>query len=384
MDEITALADLVERLYSAQAVSLHPLNSESGKRIFRVGHASGQRWVLRTYSSLENRNDIFDLVTMLLFLESQGYPAERIVRTVNNEVVATADDYWVLMTTFIEGRTADYSLPTLHLMGSMLGQLHALNPPQESTFGVLRNTGVPTLPYTTPAPMERLTCKDVQPGLAIPVAEMLPARELAYAMGRLTSVANQVPKSLQARYDMLVAAVQNIDRCEDLPSVIIHNDYHPGNIIQTQEGQLIPIDWEGAGLGPAVIDVGFLLSSCISESPWTPQLPPDDRRIIAIVDGYCQHHRLSSKELDLLADAIRFRALVYGAVSFADEISEGRSGEMPQWWMARYNAAEEIADRALSVLSSGSRKDIAPAAPEKKVYTPNPKASRANMLKNKE
>jgi len=317
MDEVAVLSGLVEGLYALQAISLHPLNSESGKQISRVEQADGQRWVLRAYSSLENRNDIFDLATMLLFLETQGYPAERIVRTMNNEVVATADGYWVLMTTFIEGRTVDYSLPTLRLMGSMLGRLHALNPQIASATG-----------------------------LSIPTAEMLPARELAYAMGRLTSVANLVPKSLLAGYDMLVAAVQSIDRCDDLPTVIIHNDYHPGNIIQTREGQLIPIDWEGAGLGPAVIDMGFLLASCVSESPWTPQLPPDDRRVIAIVDGYCQHHRLSSKELDRLADAIRFRALVYGAASFADEISQGRSEETPQWWMARYNAAEEIADRA--------------------------------------
>jgi Ser/Thr protein kinase RdoA (MazF antagonist) len=317
MDEIAVLTGLVESLYGTQAVSLHPLNSESGKQIYLVEQASGQYWVLRAYSSLENRNDIFDLATLLTFLESQGYPAERIIKMVDNEVVGFADGWRVLMTTYIEGRTADYSLQTLGLMGAMLGRLHALNPQVANAIG-----------------------------LSIPMAEMLPARELAYALDRLTNVANQVPISLQARYHMLVAAVQSIDRCENLPSMIIHNDYHPGNIIQMQDRQLIPIDWEGAGLGPAVIDVGFLLASCISESPWTPPLPPDDQRVIAIVDGYCQHHLLSSAELDRLADAIRFRALVYGAVRFADEISVGRSEKTSQWWMARYNAAEVIADRA--------------------------------------
>lgn len=57
---------------------------------------------------------------------------------------------------------------------------------------------------------------------------------------------------------MLIAAVESVDSCEVLPTVIIHNDYHPANIIQTTGGQLVPVDWEGAGLGPAVIDVGFL------------------------------------------------------------------------------------------------------------------------------
>lgn len=317
MDELLDLAAIVEQEYGAQSVSLHPLNSDSGKWICRVQQANGQHWVLRAYALTYDLFDISDLTTTLLFLESQGYPAERLIRTVDNALIGTGNGWRVLVTTVIEGRIADYSLPALYLMGSMLGRLHALNPQTAIAMG-----------------------------LSHPPASMLPAKELAYAMECLTSVAHRVPKSLRMRYDMLVEAVQSIDRCEDLPTVIIHNDYHPANIIQKSTGQMIPIDWEGAGLGPAVIDVGFLLSSCDTEAPWTPPLPPDERRVTAIIDGYCQHHLLSLKELDQLADAMRFRAIVYGACSFAEAISEERREDGSQWWLARYNAAEEIAGRA--------------------------------------
>jgi Ser/Thr protein kinase RdoA (MazF antagonist) len=66
----------------------------------------------------------------------------------------------------------------------------------------------------------------------------------------------------------------------------------------------------------------------------------------AIVDGYCQHHLLRSAELERIADAIRFRAIIYGAASFAAIVREGRAEDEEQWWWRRYTAADEIADRA--------------------------------------
>jgi len=107
------------------------------------------------------------------------------------------------------------------------------------------------------------------------------------------------------------------------------------------------LDWEGAGWGPGVIDVGFLLVSCNTAAPWmAQQFTPDMRRIPAIVDGYCQYHLLTPTELDRLPDAIRFRTIVYGACSFASDILKYGGEEESPWWWARYTAAEEIADRA--------------------------------------
>jgi len=46
-----------------------------------------------------------------------------------------------------------------------------------------------------------------------------------------------------------------------------------------------------------------------------------------------------------LPDAIRFRAIVYGACSFAASIArDGKEDEDLWWW--RYNAADEITERA--------------------------------------
>lgn len=65
MDEITMLAGLVESQYGAQGVSFHPLNSENGKRIYRVNQATGPDWVLRAYPLVDDGNDAFALATIL-------------------------------------------------------------------------------------------------------------------------------------------------------------------------------------------------------------------------------------------------------------------------------------------------------------------------------
>ncbi|GAC1343015.1 MAG: hypothetical protein NVSMB27_02500 [Ktedonobacteraceae bacterium] len=318
MDEDAELTKLVKYLYGAQEVMLRRLSSATGKHIYFVEQANGQKWVLRAYSSANDDKDGSSLAAILLFLEEQQYPAERVVRAKNGDIVSMYDDWRLLITTFVEGVVTDYSPPNLRLLGAMLGRLHALRPLS------------PTAEAWT-----------------LPLAEMLPAPELAYALTQLTGVEKLLHKSLKARYDTLVAALHRIDCCEDLPSVIIHNDCHPGNTILTPGGQVLFIDWEGAGWGPEVIDVGFLLVSCNTAAPWMGEpFIPDMRRIPAIVDGYCQHHLLTPTELDRLPDAIRFRTIVYGACSFAADILKYGKEEETPWWWARYSAAEEIADRA--------------------------------------
>jgi Ser/Thr protein kinase RdoA (MazF antagonist) len=115
-------------------------------------------------------------------------------------------------------------------------------------------------------------------------------------------------------------------------------------------GHVTLLDWEGAGMGPAIIDVGFLLVNCDGKAPWDPlsigSFHPDKGLLQAVIEGYCQYHQLTTDELDYLLDAIRFRSLVFGACGFASAIAQQKSADFSQWWWKRYCAAEEIADQA--------------------------------------
>ena len=50
-----------------------------------------------------------------------------------------------------------------------------------------------------------------------------------------------------------------LDKCEERPQVLCHNDLHSGNILVADE--LIFIDWEYAGLGNPLFDVSSILQS---------------------------------------------------------------------------------------------------------------------------
>ena len=308
------LTELITTHYTDQPVSLTLIPTDWGQMIYRVEQADQPRWILRVYPPSQSQKNLLHLATLLWWLEQQHYPAERLIRTLHGEMMVVAEGWQLLLTTFLEGTPIDYTPTALYPLGAAAGRLHALDLP---------------------------TSRD-----QIPQAKMLPARELAYAVSQLNSVKQCTPKHLYRRYETLLAAIEGIQPCEPLPQVIIHNDFHPGNALLSFSGNVALLDWEGAGWGPAILDIGFLLISCETPSPWAPRLMPDQNRMKAIIDGYCQHHRLTVAELDYLPDAMRFRSLVYGAGHFARAIRRGIHVDEASWWWRRYLASEGLAERA--------------------------------------
>jgi hypothetical protein len=92
-----------------------------------------------------------------------------------------------------------------------------------------------------------------------------------------------------------------------------------------------------------VLDVGFLFVSCDTRSRWTPHLDRNPACMPAVVDGYCRHRLPASAEFDGLVDAMRVRAIVHGAVSFAEAIAEPGRGDDEAWWRERYQTSDELA-----------------------------------------
>ena len=313
-----ALTNVIGRSYRVHRPVLYLLADSPEKRIYRIDQDGHPTFVLRLYATETVRYTAFDHAGVLLFLEHHSYPAERVVRATDGSPVVRLDDRQILVTRFIPGLPASFSLRDVSLMGVGLGRLHALD--------ASGKTGVAAL---------------------LPRAGMLSANELDWATMRLALAEPRVPPNLRQHYEMLVSAVRQVDRCEGLPSVLIHNDYHPGNVVATLDGEIVVFDWEGAGRGPAVIDIGFLLSSCTIPYLSTTPLGPDDGLIASIVDGYCRNHQLSRPELQRLPDAIRFRAIVTGVGSLVTALTTGEAEEGSSWWWNRFVAAEEIADRAL-------------------------------------
>lgn len=299
-------------------IALHRLPSNTEKYIYRVELSDGTHCILRVVED-PDKSALVELTYLLQFFEQQDYPAERIILAADQTTTAAVDNWHLMMTTFLIGKPLEYTPSDFRLLGNAVGRLHALKP---------------ALSYDPPR------------------AGMLPANELAFAQRQLAAVANLVPRSYIPQYDLLEKALAVIDHGTHLPTTLIHNDCHPFNAVMTAPGHVTLLDWEGSGMGPAVLDLGFLLSNCDGKVPWLPAatdaFQPNVELLQAVIEGYCQYHQLTIDELAYLADAIRFRSLVFGACSFAEAIAQQQNAEFTQWWWTRYCAAEELAERTKS------------------------------------
>ena len=105
------------------------------------------------------------------------------------------------------------------------------------------------------------------------------------------------------------------------------------------------IDWDGAGLGPAILDVGYLLMTCHFGRPQLPAIQPNPQCIAAVLHGYCQQRWLTADELSLLADAVFYdsaRRTVLDTMLSATA-DNWHENIWLQKLLARYAASEEIA-----------------------------------------
>ena len=90
--------------------------------------------------------------------------------------------------------------------------------------------------------------------------------------------------------------VERSDDCSDLPHAFVHPDFVLANAIPTAEERLVIVDWAGAGRGPRVWAIGFLLWAAGSMHP----------RLLDLVSSrYRRHVTLEEAELARLDGAIR-------------------------------------------------------------------------------
>jgi thiamine kinase-like enzyme len=168
----------------------------------------------------------------------------------------------------------------------------------------------------------------------------------------LTRIADQVPPDLQGVYTFSLETLSRIEQWADVPMAVTHTDCWANNAIRTPGGQMVLIDWDGAGLGPAILDVGYLLVACHAFLPEWPQIIPSRERIAAVLNGYTQQRAITSAERVVLVDSIRF-AEAFRAAQWMPEGMKGNWRENARFlkFLNRYPVADEIAQIAAQFLA---------------------------------
>lgn len=231
--------------------------------------ADGRRWVARIFADARPLATTESEAALLRRFEQAGFPAERCA---DGRPVSSCDGRPVLVTEFVDGPQAG----SFAWLGALLSHLH------------------------------------MRPGAGLPaggawhhVAVGTPADEITAVSELLDEMVSDVGVRELTLLDRLRAAAERADDCHDLPHCIVHPDFVPANAILGEHGPVI-VDWAGAGRGPRLWSLGFLL--------WAAAGPS---RLEAVISRYIRRVRLEPEELDRLEGAIWGRPVMLECWSFA-------------------------------------------------------------------
>jgi Ser/Thr protein kinase RdoA (MazF antagonist) len=202
-----------------------------------------------------------------------GVPVTPIQHT--GELIATLTNWHVLVTEFLPGVTRATTLEARQSVAEVLSDLH-------SRSAALRSMDLQRLPWSWWAPL---------------------SDSITRAQHLFTGL-NTVPAAWADFIIACQAALHQSYELQTLPETIIHGDCWMGNAVTSPASPTVLIDWEYAGQGIALLDLGNLLSDCLNPQEAAAEM--DDMRIKAVMDGYQRFRTLSTNEANALAIAIRF------------------------------------------------------------------------------
>jgi methyltransferase (TIGR00027 family) len=282
----------LERLYHRRAIDGLPRHLANAHGIevkgirqldigvFLVERRDGPNWVARVFSDQRAAEASCGDAAILRFLEQVGFPAERLAVP---EPVSSHEGQAVVVTEHAAGKAPPPTPPTFSRLGDLLGRLHTMN---------------------------RLPSTATRPGGAWHhlVFQGTPIDELAACIELLEAAAARLPRSQRALYDTMLETASRTETCQELPEALIHPDFGPANAIVSAAGETTLIDWTGAGQGPRIWPLGFLLCAASASGP---------EAVHAAASAYRPHVRLEPTEIARLSGAIAARLVILSCWEFA-------------------------------------------------------------------
>lgn len=258
----------------------------AGRMVFRID-TEGKVFALKVYAPSRANETVRKDIFMLRFLEKLAFPASIVRDTKDGEGYGTISGSYAYVSDWIEEENPESTEDTFEKLGRVTGRLHGIKEPY---------------PH---------------------VSDFSPAQEVQKLLVTARS------KGIDQKYVDLLLSIRDVSQ---LPQGIIHTDIGPHNSRQRSNGELVVIDWEDAGLGPMIIDLGWELEQCLSnESVF------ETEKAKALLRGYEKHRKLTEEEKRHAYDAALFFAFLY----WMDEQKEFGARRI-DWLATHRNEFEKI------------------------------------------
>jgi Ser/Thr protein kinase RdoA (MazF antagonist) len=117
----------------------------------------------------------------------------------------------------------------------------------------------------------------------------------------------------------------------------------------TPNSRPVLIDWTGAGRGPRLASLAFLIfSSALEKGFWSPE------HVDAVVAGYRSHIKFQESEISRLANVMRVRPLIFACWCYRHAVLTAKQPDGAEWWMPNNGLVDQIASRARTALEHSS------------------------------
>ncbi len=231
-----------------------------GRTLFRVDTSEGT-YALKLLQKGRSKELTQQELSLLHVLHENHFPCAELIPTKTGALFTEMEGQSTYLYRWVEGTHPESTVETFEKLGELTGSLHAL--PTDS------------LPKMRFAPSERMNQQ----------------RELAERLG------------LEPAFIELFSHVRDVAH---LPQGIVHTDIGPHNTLEQADGDLLLIDWEDAGVGPLVIDLGWLLEQCL-----TLDNVFEKEKAHALLKAYQTHRPFSAEEASYMHDMMLSFALLY-------------------------------------------------------------------------
>jgi hypothetical protein len=136
-DDEDAVRAVLERHCGIRAVEVTPLAARGRRRVLRIARPDALPVVLRVYAQADGDQDPAAHATTLAWLETRGYQAPRVHRTITGDAIVDAGASQWLLVDFVAGAQAGFTPVDFAAIAHALGKLHLLEADAElpmSTF----------------------------------------------------------------------------------------------------------------------------------------------------------------------------------------------------------------------------------------------------------
>lgn len=286
--------------------------------VYRVDRDDGPAWVARVFPRVRPLAATEGDAQILQLLAERGYGSERVAVP---DPISQADGHAVLVTEYVDGvppterREVIREHGGLRRLGAMLGELQAMG--------------------NGAAPLAR------SGGGWHHLVDGSPRDEIGAARQLLAECEANVASRDGAHYETLRRELSDLDDGSDLPQALLHPDFVLANVVASRGQGMVLVDWAGAGSGPRLWPLAFLLFAEGAKDP---------RRVDLVAAGYRRHVTLEPAELSRLERMIPARPVVLAVWSYC--LGRAHAAQAANAATAARATATVAAARAVPILAS--------------------------------